>query len=347
MNVLVTGGAGYIGSHVVNVLKNEQDFTPIVYDNFSTGHPEAVSDDVQLVEGDIRDVQFLKHIMAQFEIDAVIHFAASSLVGESMSDPAKYYINNVEGSLHLLQAMKEAGVDYIVFSSTAAVYGEPEKTPICEDFPTQPTNVYGRTKLVIEGMLKDYAMAYDMRYVALRYFNAAGASLTADIGEDHHPETHLIPLILKTAQGVRDKVAIFGTDYPTPDGTCLRDYIHVEDLATAHVLALKHLVNGGGSRIYNLGSEEGFSVREIIETAKKVTGVDFTVTEEARRSGYYEESPAAHRFRCPLRRRPAVLVASSAKIKAELGWQPQHSTVEEIIKSAWKWHQSHPYGYNG
>lgn len=330
MNVLVTGGAGYIGSHVVNVLKKEQGFTPIVYDNFSTGHPEAVSDDVQLVEGDIRDVQFLKHIMAQFEIDAVIHFAASSLVGESMSDPAKYYVNNVEGSLHLLQAMKEAGVDYIVFSSTAAVYGEPEKTPICEDFPTQPTNVYGRTKLVIEGMLKDYAMAYDMRYVALRYFNAAGASLTADIGEDHHPETHLIPLILKTAQGVRDKVAIFGTDYPTPDGTCLRDYIHVEDLATAHVLALKHLVNGGESRIYNLGSEEGFSVREIIETAKKVTGVDFTVTEEARRSGD-----------------PAVLVASSAKIKAELGWQPQHSTVEEIIKSAWKWYQSHPYGYNG
>ncbi len=330
MNVLVTGGAGYIGSHVVNVLKKEQGFTPIVYDNFSTGHPEAVSDDVQLVEGDIRDVQFLKHIMAQFEIDAVIHFAASSLVGESMSDPAKYYVNNVEGSLHLLQAMKETGVDYIVFSSTAAVYGEPEKTPICEDFPTQPTNVYGRTKLVIEGMLKDYAMAYDMRYVALRYFNAAGASLTADIGEDHHPETHLIPLILKTAQGVRDKVAIFGTDYPTPDGTCLRDYIHVEDLATAHVLALKHLVNGGESRIYNLGSEEGFSVREIIETAKKVTGVDFTVTEEARRSGD-----------------PAVLVASSAKIKAELGWQPQHSTVEKIIKSAWKWHQSHPYGYNG
>ena len=330
MNVLVTGGAGYIGSHVVNVLKKEQGFTPIVYDNFSTGHPEAVSDDVQLVEGDIRDVQFLKHIMAQFEIDAVIHFAASSLVGESMSDPAKYYVNNVEGSLHLLQAMKEAGVDYIVFSSTAAVYGAPEKTPICEEFPTQPSNVYGRRKLVIEGMLKEYAIADDMRYVALRYFNAAGASLTADIGEDHHPETHLIPLILKTAQGVRDKVAIFGTDYPTPDGTCLRDYIHVEDLATAHVLALKHLVNGGGSRIYNLGSEEGFSVREIIETAKKVTGVDFTVTEEARRSGD-----------------PAVQVARSAKIKAELGWQPQHSTVEEIIKSAWKWHQSHPYGYNG
>ena len=328
MNVLVTGGAGYIGSHVVNVLKKEAGFTPIVYDNFSTGHPEAVADDVQLVEGDIRDIEFTKHVMAQFEIDAVIHFAASSLVGESMSDPAKYYVNNVEGSLHLLQAMKQFGVDYIVFSSTAAVYGEPAKTPICEDFATQPTNVYGRTKLVIEGMLKDYAMAYGMRYVALRYFNAAGASLTEDIGEDHHPETHLIPLILKTAQGVRDKVSIFGTDYPTPDGTCLRDYIHVEDLATAHVLALKHLVNGGDSRIYNLGSEHGFSVREIIETAKRVTGVDFA--EEARRSGD-----------------PAVLVASSEKIRSELGWQPQHSTVEEIIKTAWKWHQGHPNGYNG
>ena len=280
MNVLVTGGAGYIGSHVVNVLKKEAGFTPIVYDNFSTGHPEAVADDVQLVEGDIRDIEFTKHVMAQFEIDAVIHFAASSLVGESMSDPAKYYVNNVEGSLHLLQAMKQSGVDYIVFSSTAAVYGEPAKTPICEDFATQPTNVYGRTKLVIEGMLKDYAMAYGMRYVALRYFNAAGASLTEDIGEDHHPETHLIPLILKTAQGVRDKVSIFGTDYPTPDGTCLRD--------------------------------------------------DFAVTEEARRSGD-----------------PAVLVASSEKIRSELGWQPQHSTVEEIIKTAWKWHQGHPNGYNG
>ena len=226
--------------------------------------------------------------------------------------------------------MKQSGVDYIVFSSTAAVYGEPAKTPICEDFATQPTNVYGRTKLVIEGMLKDYAMAYGMRYVALRYFNAAGASLTEDIGEDHHPETHLIPLILKTAQGVRDKVSIFGTDYPTPDGTCLRDYIHVEDLATAHVLALKHLVNGGDSRIYNLGSEHGFSVREIIETAKRVTGVDFAVAEEARRSGD-----------------PAVLVASSEKIRSELGWQPQHSTVKEIIKTAWKWHQGHPNGYNG
>lgn len=328
MNVLVTGGAGYIGSHVVEALKKTKEFTPIVYDNFSTGHPEAVSDDVQLVEGDIRDVQFLKHIMAQFEIDAVIHFAASSLVGESMVDPAKYYVNNVEGSLHLLQAMKGAGVDYIVFSSTAAVYGEPEEWPIKEHFPTNPTNVYGRTKLMIEGMLADYSMAYDMRYVALRYFNAAGASFVSDIGEDHNPETHLIPLILKTAQGVREKISVFGTDYPTPDGTCLRDYIHVADLAEAHVLALKHLTAGGASRVYNLGSEQGFSVKQMIEAAKEITGVDFAVAEEARRSGD-----------------PAVLVASSEKIRSELGWQPKHSDIKEIIASAWKWHQGHPYGY--
>lgn len=329
MNILVTGGAGYIGSHVVEELQ-KCGYTPIVYDNLSTGHEAAVPEDVQLVEGDIHDVRFARHIMEQFGIDAVIHFAASSLVGESMANPSKYYFNNVEGSLHLLEAMRGAGVDRIVFSSTAAIYGEPEQVPICEDSRLQPTNVYGRTKLMIEKMLADYDMAYDFRYVALRYFNAAGASPTRDIGEDHSPESHLIPLILKTAQGVRRHVAIFGTDYPTDDGTCIRDYIHVCDLAKAHVLALKHLLGGGGSRIYNLGSENGFSVRQMIDCAKEVTGVDFTVIEEARRAGD-----------------PAVLIASSEKIRSELGWVPEHSSVREVISTAWKWHKGHPGGYNG
>lgn len=329
MNILVTGGAGYIGSHVVEELQ-KSGFTPIVYDNLSTGHAAAVPEDVQLVEGDIHDVPFARHIMEQFKIDAVIHFAANSLVGESMENPAKYYFNNVEGSLHLLEAMRGAGVDKIVFSSTAAVYGEPESVPIREDSNLHPTNVYGRTKLVIEGMLADYDMAYDMRYAALRYFNAAGASPSRDIGEDHSPESHLIPLVLKTAQGVRKQVAIFGTDYPTEDGTCVRDYVHVCDLATAHVLALKHLLNGGASRVYNLGSENGFSVRQIIDSAKAVTGIDFTVVEEARRAGD-----------------PAVLIASSEKIRSELGWVPAHSTVEEVISTAWKWHKNHLHGYEG
>lgn len=329
MNILVTGGAGYIGSHVVEELK-KSGFTPIVYDNLSTGHAAAVSEDVQLVEGDIHDVGFAKHIMEQFSIDAVIHFAANSLVGESMENPAKYYFNNVEGTLHLLEAMRGAGVDRMVFSSTAAVYGEPESVPISEDSRLSPTNVYGRTKLMIENMLADYDMAYDMRYVALRYFNAAGAADDGHIGEDHSPETHLIPLVLKTAQGVRRHVAIFGNDYPTADGTCIRDYVHVCDLARAHVLSLQHLLKGGQSRVYNLGSEKGFSVREIIDSAKKVTGVDFTVLEEARRSGD-----------------PAVLIASSEKIRNELGWKAERSNVEEVIATAWQWHKKHPRGYEG
>ena len=328
MNILVTGGAGYIGSHFVRELQRNSKYTPIVYDNLSTGHEEAVPANVQLITGDIHDVRFLTHIFAQYEIDAVVHFAASSLVGESMTDPGKYYFNNVEGTLHLITAMKEAGVDHLVFSSTAAVYGEPAKTPITEDMPLEPTNVYGRTKKMIEAMLADFSKAYGMTYVALRYFNAAGAAEDGSIGEDHNPESHLIPLVLKTAQGVRDKVAIFGTDYPTEDGTCVRDYVHVRDLATAHVLALDYLLAGGESRVFNLGSEKGFSVREIIDTAKKVTEKDYTVVEEARRAGD-----------------PAVLIASSEKIREELGWKPQHSSTEEVIASAWKWHQKHPRGY--
>ena len=327
MNILVTGGAGYIGSHVVEELKRS-GYTPIVFDNLSTGHRAAVPQDVKLVQGDIHDVKFAAQTMLDNDIQGVIHFAAFSLVGESMVEPAKYYVNNVEGTMHLLLAMRQAQVNKLVFSSTAAVYGEPASTPIKEDFPLHPTNVYGRTKLVIEGMLKDFDAAYGLKYVALRYFNAAGASTTSDIGEDHNPESHLIPLILKTAQGVRKQVAIFGTDYLTPDGTCIRDYVHVRDLATAHILAMERLLKGGLSTVYNLGSEQGFSVREIIDTAKQVTGKDFKVVEEKRRAGD-----------------PAVLIASSDKIHRELGWQAKHSTTKEIVANAWKWHQGHPNGY--
>ena len=326
-NVLVVGGAGYIGSHVVEALVDE-GYSPVIYDNLSTGHIESVPSGIPFVEGDIHDTALAKRVMREYHIDGVIHFAASSLVEESMAEPAKYYHNNVAGSLHLLDAMRKAGVDKIVFSSTATVYGESDEVPIRESSRLLPTNVYGRSKLMIEQMLADYDMAYGMRYVALRYFNAAGASKKRDIGEDHTTETHLIPLVLKTAQGVRDKIAIYGTDYPTADGTCIRDYIHVCDLAKAHVLALKYLLADGASRTYNLGSENGISVREIIDHAKKVTNTDFAVVEEARRAGD-----------------PAVLIASSARIREELGWVPVHSSVEDVIRTAWKWHENHPYGY--
>ncbi len=328
MNILVTGGAGYIGSHTVLALA-AAGFTPVVFDNLSTGHEQAVPKGVTLVRGDIHDIDFVTETLRRYDIAGVIHFAASSLVGESMENPAKYYENNVEGTLHLLLGLQKAGVSKIVFSSTAAVYGEPEKTPIEEDFPHNPTNVYGRTKLVIEHMLSDFSAAYGLRYVALRYFNAAGAAEGGAIGEDHNPETHLIPLILKAAQGVRDHVAVYGTDYPTKDGTCIRDYIHVTDLADAHVLAMRYLLDGGESDVFNLGSENGFSVREMIETAKAVTGVDFKVTEEARRAGD-----------------PSVLIASSTKCKKILGWHPTHSSTKKIFASAWAWHKQHPHGYD-
>lgn len=328
MNILVTGGAGYIGSHTVRALTASADMTPIVFDNLSTGHAESIPKNVTFVKGDIHDIELVAKTIKEYDIKGVIHFAASSLVGESMTDPAKYYNNNVEGTLHLLMGMKKANVNKIVFSSTAAVYGEPEKTPIKEDFPHNPTNVYGRTKLIIENMMQDFTNAYGMRYVALRYFNAAGAAYDGTIGEAHDPESHLIPIILKAAQGVRDHIAIYGTDYPTPDGTCIRDYIHVVDLADAHVLAMKYLLQGGESNYFNLGSENGFSVRDIIDTAKKVTEIDFKVTEELRRAGD-----------------PAVLIASSQKCKATLGWNPTHSDIKEIISTAWKWHKFHPYGY--
>ena len=328
MNVLVTGGAGYIGSHTVNQLLKEGHHV-LVYDNLSTGHAESVPAGVKLVEGDLRNGELLRSVLQENQIEAVVHFAADSLVGESMVKPSKYYHNNVVATLALLDAMQDCKVEKIVFSSTAAVYGQPDHSPISEDMPTKPSNVYGRTKLVIEGMLADFSMAYGLRYVVLRYFNAAGALSGGVIGEDHTPESHLLPLILQTALGQRQAISIYGTDYDTEDGTCIRDYIHVTDLADAHVRALGHLAAGGEPRTYNLGSEQGFSVRQVIEQAKAVTGIDFAVHEAPRRAGD-----------------PGILVASAAKIRRELGWKPVHSDLSTIIASAWQWHKSHPNGYD-
>jgi len=326
LHILVVGGAGYVGSHAVKALL-EAGHTVAVLDNLSKGHRWAVPAAARFVEGDIQDGAFVKKLLRAEAPAAVMHFAADSLVGESMAEPARYYRNNIAGTLSLLVAMRETGVAQFVFSSTAAVYGEPAQWPITEDFPLGPTNVYGRTKLAVEWMLADFAAAYGLRYVSLRYFNAAGAQPDGSIGEDHNPETHLIPLILAAALGRRDCAQIFGTDYPTPDGTCIRDYVHVTDLATAHVLAVEHLGRGGGSKVYNLGSETGFSVRQVIERAKDVTGVDFPVREAPRRPGD-----------------PAVLVASSARIRNELGWRPVLSDLATIISTAWKWHKSRQGG---
>lgn len=328
MKILVTGGAGYIGSHTVKALL-AQGHEVIVLDNLSRGHRGAVPANVRLVTEDIHHRDVVRQLLEDEHIDGVMHFAAHSQVGESMENPTIYYDNNVVGSYNLLEAVRQAGVKYFVFSSTAAVYGEPEKTPITEDMPYQPTNVYGQTKLMIETMLAQFSRAYGLKYVALRYFNAAGASPDGTIGEDHTPETHLIPLILEAALGKRSSIKIFGTDYPTPDGTCIRDYIHVADLADAHCRVLQYLAQGGESQYFNLGSEHGFSVREMIDAAKKVTGKDFPVEEAPRRPGD-----------------PAVLIAGSEKIRAVTGWQPQHSQVEQIIRDAWNWHVHHPNGYD-
>lgn len=327
MKVLVTGGAGYIGSHVVRGLL-QVGHEVVVYDNLSTGHRQAVPEEVSFYEEDIRSTERLTEVLLAERIEAVLHFAALSLVGESMQEPQKYYDNNVGGTLSLVTAMRQAHVENLVFSSTAAVYGEPKKWPILETASTYPTNVYGRTKLVIEGMLADFASAYGLRYVSLRYFNAAGACPEGTIGEDHGTETHLVPLILKTALGQRKAISVYGTDYDTADGTCIRDYIHVCDLAQAHILALEHLGGGGECRVYNLGSEQGFSVRQVIETARQVTQLEFAVEEAPRRAGD-----------------PAVLVASSAKIRQELGWQPQRSELATIVADAWRWHKAQPRGY--
>lgn len=326
MKLLVTGGAGYIGSHTVRALLTA-GYEVIVLDNFSRGHRSAIPPEVPYIAMDIANPE-LENILKEHKIEGVMHFAAHSQVGESMVHPSIYYENNVVGSYRLIEAARRAGIRHFVFSSTAAVYGEPDRIPIIETASLAPTNVYGRTKLMIEQILKDYSDSYGMHYVALRYFNAAGADESGVIGEDHTPETHLIPLVLATALGQRKEITVFGTDYDTADGTCIRDYIHVNDLAQAHVLAMKYLKEGGNSIAFNLGSGHGFSVKEIIETAKRVTGIDFPVSYGSRRAGD-----------------PSVLIASSDLIKRLLGWNPQYSNVDKIIGDAWQWHQQHPYGY--
>lgn len=327
MKVLVLGGAGYIGSHTVKALC-EENIDVVVADNLVTGHIEAVDSRAKFYKGDIRDINFLDDLFSKEKIDAVIHFAAYSLVGESVTDPLKYYDNNLCGTKVLLESMVKNNVDKIVFSSTAATYGEPENIPILESDRTEPTNPYGETKLSMEKMFKWTANAHGLRFVSLRYFNACGADESGKIGEAHNPETHLIPIILQVSNGQREFVSIFGNDYPTKDGTCIRDYIHVTDLAQAHILAVKYLMNGGNSDIFNLGNGVGFSVREVIETARKVTGHPIPVKDVERRAGD-----------------PAQLIASSEKAKKVLGWKPEHDSLEEIIASAWNWHKNHPNGY--
>ena len=332
MNILVTGGAGYIGSHTVKELLTK-GYWAITYDNLSEGHREAVLEG-EFVEGDLSDERKLRETFKKYPIDAVMHFAASCLVGESVGNPQKYYHNNVVNGLNLLKVMLEYKVKLFIFSSTAAVYGEPEEIPISEKHPLVPVNPYGRAKAMFENVLADYDRAYGLKYISLRYFNAAGADPEGKIGEDHNPETHLIPLVLQAAlrnnsfpqsfNHPNKVVRIFGTDYPTPDGTCIRDYIHVTDLAHAHILALGALKEWKESQVFNLGNGHGYSVKEVVEVARKVTKKELCGIETKRRPGD-----------------PAILVASSEKIKRELGWKPKFPELEKIIESAWKWHKKH------
>lgn len=327
MRILVLGGAGYIGSHTVYELV-DAGYEVIVIDNLLTGFKEAVHPQAKFYEGDIRDKIFLDNILSKEKIDGIIHFAASSQVGESMKNPLKYYNNNLCGTEVLLESMVEHGIDKIVFSSTAATYGEPESIPILETARTLPTNCYGETKLSMEKMFKWISKAHNLRYVSLRYFNACGAHPNGKIGEAHNPETHLIPLVLQVPNGKREYISVFGNDYDTKDGTCVRDYIHVNDLAQAHILAMEYLSKGGESNIFNLGNGVGFTVKEVIETARKVTNHTIPIREEERRAGD-----------------PSVLIASSEKARKVLGWKPQYADLETIISTAWKWHVNHPDGY--
>jgi UDP-glucose 4-epimerase len=321
--ILVTGGAGYIGSHAVLALQ-QSGYEVVILDNLVYGHQDLVDRvlKVELVVGDTNDRALLDKLFQQYDFAAVMHFSAYAYVGESVQAPDKYYRNNVVGTLTLLEAMRDAGIKQFVFSSTCATYGNPEKIPLTEDHPQNPINPYGATKLMVERILKDFDVAYNLRSVCFRYFNAAGADPEGRLGEDHNPETHLIPLVLMAAMGKRESVSIFGLDYPTPDGTCIRDYIHVTDLATAHVLGLEYLLKGGNSDVFNLGNGNGFSVKQVIDMARRVTGKEIRVVETDRRPGD-----------------PPILVGSSAKAIDILGWQPQYANLEQILAHAWQWHQ--------
>ncbi len=319
-HILVTGGAGYIGSHACKALA-KAGYTPVTYDNLIYGHEWAVQWG-PLVIGDIADPDHLRHTIQQYNPEAVMHFAAYAYVGESVQDPAKYYINNVSGTLQLLDVMREQTIHHLIFSSSCATYGTPSQLPITEDHDQNPINPYGRSKWMIETVLADYAKAYGLRSISLRYFNAAGADPDGLIGESHEPETHLIPLVLEAASGKRPYVTIYGDDYDTPDGTCIRDYIHVEDLANAHVLALEALQQGKVSKAYNLGNGNGFSIKEIIQSVERVTGLNVPVKMGPRREGD-----------------PASLIGSAETIKQELGWNPRFIVLDDIIKTAWNWHQ--------
>jgi len=326
MTIIITGGAGYIGSHTLRklLLKN---IKPIIIDDLSEGHEKALTGG-DFVRGNIGDYDLLKTVFTKNRIDVVIHFAANCYVGESVLNPQKYFFNNVINSLNLLRAMLDCNVKKIIFSSSAAVYGEPQYVPIDENHPEGPVNPYGMTKYNFEKILEYYDQAYNLKYVSLRYFNASGADESGIIGEDHEPETHLIPLILKVAQNKRDSITIFGDDYDTSDGTCVRDYIHVSDLAEAHILAVDYLLSENRSTIFNLGNGEGYSVKEIIDISREITGHPIPSVTGKRRAGD-----------------PAKLIASSVKISEELGWKPAIPEIGEIIKSAWNWHKNNPNGY--
>lgn len=324
MAILVCGGAGYIGSHI-NKQLHKEGYDTVVFDNLIYGHREAVKWG-KFVEGDLADISDIEAVFQKYDIEAVYHFAAFAYVGESVTNPEKYYYNNVANTLNLLKVMRKYGCNKIIFSSTCATYGEPERVPITEDMPQNPINPYGFTKLTVEHIFKDYAKAYGLKFVVLRYFNAAGADPDGEIGESHNPETHIIPLVLDAAGGQRPDIKVFGTDYDTPDGSCVRDYIHVTDLATAHLLALHYLENGGASDFFNLGNEKGTSVLEVIDSVKRVTGKDFKVVLSDRRPGD-----------------PAKLVGSSAKAQKVLGWKPQYGDIDTIVQHAWNWHEHKQY----